>query len=390
MKKNFFLIILTAAAIAVFYGVRYVRLPVDTEVAYITKCEEKISGSAFFIRNESVSKANKSGMLYTYPSDGDRVGKTHKIATIYNSSVNPELLQEINNIDKKIKSIKTNASQNMQNSNEPDEARIVEYTENIIDAVYEDDLREIYLIKNDIKAIRDGTVPEISDDLSELQERKDILEEKMGKSKNDIYSQQAGVFISGTDGFEHTLTPEIITNMTVSDFDALPRDIEQKRLSDVSDGDEICKVADNNEWYIVMKAESEKLSKVKKDDNVKIRFDIAPGEEVGAEIYHISNDENGYALLFIKCEKYVEEIFSARTSEIEVVLRQYTGYRVPIYAIRVENNQTGIMIKKGLDEVFKPCEIVYRNDEEGFVVIRSEENSPNEIKQNDVIILGEK
>jgi putative membrane fusion protein len=392
MKKGFLLIILISAAVVVFYGARYVKSPVSTEVAYITKCEESIEGEAFIVKNETVNTALGGGMLYTYATDGERVGKNRKIASIYNSSVNTDLLKELNNIDKKIQSIKTNSSKSTQNSDTSDESLVLTYTNDIFDAVYDGNISEIYNIKSDIKAVREGGGEQTteSDDLESLESKRETIESKIGNMKNDVYSQTAGVFVSGTDGFEDILTEQTMLNMTVSDFDALSRDIEYTQPSSVSKGDKICKIVDNNKWYIVLKTESEKLENSKVGDSVTLKFDAVPGTEVSANIYSISAEENGEVLLFIECEKYIDGIFSIRYSDVEVVLRQYTGYRIPIYAIRVQDNQTGVMVSKNLNEVFKPCEIVYTDEEEGFVVIRSLDGTSDEIEQNDTIIIGEK
>ncbi|MCH5185554.1 MAG: hypothetical protein J1F64_05445 [Oscillospiraceae bacterium] len=392
MRRGIFLILLVTMGVVIFYGVRYVRAPVNTETAYVTEYEESISGDAFLIKNESVNTASKSGMIYTYFSDGERVGKQRKIVTIYNASVDTDILKEINNIDKKIQSIKANASKTMQNSDMSDESIVINCINNVAEAVYNGDIGEIYSIKSEIKAIRQGNteINKEEEDLKELQNKKAALESKIGTLKSDIYSKEAGVFINGTDGFEDILTPESMENMTVADFDALSRDIDRVIPTSVTGGDKICKTVDNNRWYIVMKTSADKLSESKAGDSVVLRFSFAPDSEVSAEIYLISGEENGEVLLFIKCEKYVEGIFSLRQCEVEVILNSYTGYRVPIYAIRVKDNQTGVMISKNTEDVFKPCRIIYTNEAEGFVIITSDDDTLGEIRQNDIIVVGEK
>ncbi len=389
MGKNIFIIILIAAGISVFYGVRYVKTPVNTEVAYITKCEESIRADALIIKNESVNTAENGGMVYAYVSDGDRVGKNRKIATVYGSSVNADVLKELNNTDKKIQNIKTNSLQST-NSNLPEESLVMSYVNNITEAVYDGNISEIYKIKSEIKDVRAGQKNSDNAELAELEGKKEELENKISGKKYDIYSKIAGVFINATDGLENIITPDNMLNMSIADFDSLISSTAKPSSSEISIGDDICKIVDNNRWYTALKTETDKLSNTKVGDSVTLRFDAAPSAEISAEVYAISEEENGSVILFIKCEKYINGILALRSSGVEVVLRNYTGYRLPIYAIRVQDNQTGVMVEETLSEVFKPCEVVYTDEDEEFVIIRSPEDSANEIKQNDKIIIGEK
>jgi len=395
MRSNIIFIMVVFLGILVFYGVRYTEAPVPTTNAYITKCEESIRGEAFIIKKESVNKAKTDGLVYTSVNDGERVGKERKIATIYNSGVNSNTLKEIRNIDKKIQVLKDGSKNIIKSSEDSEENLVMSYIDDIENAVYNDDMSKVASIKDDIKSVKEnrgtGSNDEM-DNVNTLTERKNMLEAQIGSKKEDIYSLTAGVFVAGTDGFEDVLTPDMMETMTISDFDNLKREINETRLSEVKKGDNVCKVIDNNKWYIVIKTEAEKLSDSKVGDKVSLKFDVMPGSEAPAEIHYISKEENGQVLLFIKCESYIKGIFSVRYSDVDVVLKHYTGIRLPIYAIRVRDNQPGVMINENYKEVFKPCKIVYTDKEEGYVIIRSSDDSSgnNDIEINDIIIVGEK
>ena len=275
MKKSIIFILIVAVVTMIVYGVRYVKTPVTTESIYLTKYEETVKGNAFIVKKETVNTAPAGGTLYNYAVDGNRVGNQRRIASVYNGSVNTDILQELNNIDKKIElmTIEQSTQQIETSDSMSAESRISERKNGILNSIYSGDISAIATYKEEIK---------------------------------------------------------------------------------------------------------------------NIRFDAIPSSEVSAVIYNISEDDNGEKLLTVKCEKYLDGIFAIRYTTAEVVLKNYTGYKVPVYAIRVRDGQKGIEVQKGLGTIFKPCEVLYTDENEGFVIINSTENSENPIENSDLVYIGEK
>lgn len=394
MKKTIILMILIVVGVVAFYGVRYMKTPVTTEQAVRIKYEEVISGEAYIVKSETLHTAPIDGTFYKYAVDGNRVGKNRRIASVYAGNVNTDTLQELNNIDKKIEiaRVQSSTKQIEISDSASEESRIAERKNSIIDAVYTGDIASIADYKEEIKRIRSGTdVEDGESELQKLEQQREILESRIGKKRTDIFSQNSGVFIAAVDGYEQRLTPDGLKTMTVDDFNSLEKPQTAVEKSMVQSGDFVCKVVDNNVWYSVVKVKAETLSdEYKEGDKVKIRFNAVTGSEVDAVIYSISEAKDGEILVGVKCDKYLEGIFAQRYTDAEIVLKSYQGFKVPIYAIRVQDGKKGIEVVSGLASIFKPCEIVYTNELEGFVIIDSVEGEASQIESTDRIIIGEK
>lgn len=394
MKKSIFLIILAAVGATVFYGVRYLKTPVSAETAVVVKYEEVVTGPAFVVRNETVHTAPSNGTFYAYAVDGNRVGKNRRIASVYEGTVNTDMLQELNNIDKKIEiaEVQSSTKQIETSDSASEESKIADRRNDIIDAVYDGDIESISGYKDEIKNIRNGN----SDDgdvseLDKLREKRTSLESKIGRARVDIFSNNSGVFVASVDGYEDKLVPSEIANLTVAEFDALGTPEKAIGKTMVNIGDAVCKVVSNDIWYAAVKIKADTLSKdYGAGSSVTVRFGSVPSSEVNAQIYSVSEEENGEVIVCIKCDKYLDGIFSERYCDTEIVLKSYQGFKVPIYAIRVEDGQKGVEVEKGLETVFKPCEIVYTNEKEEFVIINSVEGASKQIEVSDRIVIGEK
>ncbi|MCX7714716.1 MAG: hypothetical protein N2171_03185 [Clostridia bacterium] len=394
MKKSIIFIILITVSAVVFYGVRYVKAPVNTQTAYITKIEETVSGNAFIVKNELVHTSQTDGTIYRYIAEGERVGKNRRIATVYEGNVNTDALQELNNIEKKIQLVKSEnaSSQAYSTESASEESRVAICRDNILDAVYSKNISKIASYKEMIKSIRSGEYQENDNaQLEELEKKKQSLESGIGNVKNDIYSKISGVFVPCVDGYEQKLTPNSIKDFTVSAFEGLDIPSSQNVQTNVKKGDGVCKIVDNSVWYAMIEVDANQLApEYSVGSSVTVKFDALLGAETTASIYNISTEENGKIILTIKCEKYLDGIFSLRYSRAKVILKSYTGFKVPIYAVRVEDGKKGVLVEKSGAPVFKPCEILYTNDEDGFVIIQPEKNSKNPLEPMDRIFIGEK
>lgn len=396
MKKSIFFMLLITAVIAVWYGVRYVKTPVTTEIMHLIKYEESVRGDAFIIKKETVNTAQTDGTLYNYAANGSRVGKNKRIASVYTGNVNTSILQELNNVDKKIELLNVrNSTKQMSTSDTLSvESKISDRENEIINAVYTGDISRISSYKEEIKNLRNGTTDtseKDSGEMLELEKQREKLEKKIGATRTDIFSQNSGIYISVTDGYETILTPDIIKDFKVSDFNTLNKLSKTEQKTTVTEGEAVSKIVDNHSWYAMVKIKANLLdAEYTVGKKVKIKFDAIPSSELECQIYNISEEENGELLLTVKCEKYLEGVFEARYTEADIILKDYTGYKVPVYAIRVRDGQKGVEVQRGLATQFKPCEVLYTDEENGFVIIDSAENSENPIEEMDLVYIGEK
>lgn len=391
MKKSIVLIIIAVVAVVCVYAAKYLDKPVETVAARVTEYEESATAEAYFVREERVYTAEKSGTFYTYEDEGARVGKNRLVATVYDGIVDSLSLQEINNLNKKIAELEEYEKNNGFLKDDSDnETRLKNLKNSILEATENRDASQMSKIKSNIKEIVSGTASEASaESVEELEKRKNTLEAGLGKSKSDIYSDCSGVFSTIIDGLENELTVAGLDSYTLEDFEALDeRDIETATKSAVLSGETVCKVTDNHVWYVMAKTDN--TLDLKKGATVTLRFTGIPGVEAEAKVLRTEPGEE-HSLVIFECEKYIEGIFSIRRSDIEIVAESYSGYKIPISALRVKDGVRGVMVKYGVNEIFKPCEVIFTDKNDDTVIINAiTEGVANPLEQFDKIIVGEK
>lgn len=392
MKKGIIAIVIVALCAMLFYGIRYVNTPVDTIEAKITTYEEASHGKAYFVRRESIYTAPSSGTVYYHVPEGGRVANAKTIATIYDGVVSPDILQELNTLDKKIekKQNENNVSELYSSDSSSVESKIESYKNNIIEAAEKKDVVKIADYKNDLNNLRSGNSQSNEDKLKQLQNQKAEVEKKIGAKKKDVASSTAGIFTTLLDGLEDQLTPDLAKEFTVSQFNALPEAQGTTSSSIISKGDVIGKVVNNHVWYVLTSVDAKMAEKYKKGSKVKMRFANIPGEQVSASISNISPEENGQVLLLLECKNYLEGAFSFRSGEMDVIFESYTGYRVPIHAVRTSGESHGIMGETGTSQKFYPCEVLYTNTDEGFAIVQAAEGDTGQWSKIERIVVGEK
>ena len=117
---------------------------------------------------------------------------------------------------------------------------------------------------------------------------------------------------------------------------------------------------------------------------------MANSETTGT-IYSISEpDENNRVLLMIKFTQYLEGAFAYRDADVDIIFNRYTGYKVPIQAIRTENGKHSVIAAAGNKQYKCECDILYTDKEDNTVIIASTDTAQNKISKMDTIIIGER
>lgn len=392
MKKSIIIILLAALGFCVFYGVRYMENPVETQTAITEVYEQKIDTVGYIVRTEQVYNAPVSGTVYHYVQEGTKVARNSPLSTIYTGEISESTLQELNNINKKIYELEANGNMDsFSSAGYSNEEDINNLTDKIIEAARNDDVEKITDYKAQINSVITGDSKNINtSNIETLRARKAELERSISSGKRDIYSQMAGVFSKNVDGLEGVLTPSAVLKYNYEDYLKLSDTVKEKSGEE---SNAVCKVVNNYTWYVVMAVDKEIASELKKGREVSLRFDDIPGIEAEAKIEYISTEDSSTKknVVVVKCEQYKEGVFSLRYSGVELILKSYEGYRIPVSAIRVnDKGEKGVLVRNGGTQVFKPCKVIYTDTVAQTVIITSASGSGNILRDYDNIVIGEK
>lgn len=394
-RRGVTIILIITACVVFFYGYRYLKVPVNTMTAAITQIEDVITADAYVSRQEVVYNSQNSGTMYSYVTEGARVSKNMRIATVYRGDVDNELIQELNNIDIKIKELndEKKKSELFVSGNRSAQSKIENIKNDVINAVIENDIGKIKQYKSEINSIYNKEEDTSEDTITELTRMKSQIEMQLGGDKSDIYSTMSGVYSRNVDGLEGVLSPDSIMNYTVNDFNSLTKPDDVTKLSNkVNSGETICKVVDNHVWYAVVTMSKKRAEEIRNKNNMLVRFDSLPGAEVSAKICYISSeaDEEENVVVIFESQRFLEGVYGIRTGKMDIVVNRYTGFEVPIHSIRIVEDKKGVMISKGSSEVFCECDVIYTDMEKETAIIYPAEGAAVELSIGDKILLGEK
>lgn len=375
MRKYAWIYIVITLVVAI-WGIRYfTNKPIETKVVNAVDFENSVSVSGVIVRNETAYKTENGGSLQPQVFDETRVSKGMKIASVYTDGIDSSLKAEIDSINEKIAKLESSTSQAQVFSNDiaSIESRIKANISELVDMSISYDMSSLDVVSSELSSLV-GTQKKVSGSgnarqtaLNDLYASKRETENRINSARKDIYASRAGVFVSGVDGCEQTLTPEYIMSIGVDEFSSLNIAKRNAAKDHYDAGEYVCKVVDNGKWYAAAVVNSEKLADSEVGDSIKIRLPELSVDTVKGMIESISEEIDGNRLVVVSSGNYIKNVYSERSVKIDLVLDTFYGLQIPMSAIRVDGDNTGVYVSNAGVARFRKADILYKNDEIAIV-----------------------
>ena len=393
--RKFFVIVLSIAVVTIAaYGIKYALTPVNTQkVEYITH-ETSINTNGFVILDEWVITSRSTAVAYYSVSEGERVAKDSIIGELFYGEVSEESMNTLASVDRRLKAARAQDADSVGTEFDAAsvENNIYRRENDIIDAAYDNDIHSITRYKKDINSLRSSNRFSTEDTTAELEAQRSSIINNIGVMKEDISAEKSGIFTTYIDGFENSLILGDLWLYDVPYFEALPQKQKTEKTSDKVDaGGVVCKIVNNHVFYVVMCIPSEIMEGHKENDSVTLRLNNMASALAPGYIYAIGADSGGRRLVTVRCPEYVENAFSQRVVDVDLIFESYTGYKIPVHAIRTDDNGKhkviGIHDGKQYD-----CyvDILYVNTDGGYMIAQSTADSVNKLSQMDRMVVGER
>ncbi len=367
MKKTIKIITVPAVIFLVIAFFSFVfSSGIKYEMVQHGQMESTNSFEAIVIRDETVMTVQKKGVLESMVNDGEMVRKNKHVASIYESEIDDEVKVSLENVNSRIEEIKKAKEQTgsaaaggfrMESAMDAKVQEIMEATEN-------GDMDSIAILGNELNllndkknAIENGT-DYIDEVLKRLENEKKEYEKKLGNAKEDIFAPIAGVYSTGTDGFEDIVTTDAIGEMTPYDFEAIKK-IKKEGKSEKSDA-AVCKIINGTRWSVAFVATHKEISKLKEGSGVYIRAKNHPEESEG-RVSYISTPVNGNYLVIVTSDEGNSWALKERFVEIDLIRSKYEGLKVPVDALRVKDGTTGVFTVVDGIVHFKKVKVLYKD-----------------------------
>lgn len=394
MRKFFIAVFTIAVAAMAVYGIKFVVMPVNTQkLEYITQ-ENAINTNGFIIRDEWVMYTRSAGTVYHSVNEGERVARDSAVGMLFYGDVSEDSIKELAVVDNKIKSAGLSASS--QSITEMDattvENNVYSREHSIIEAARNNDIRAISKYKNDINSLRQNNTLSADNSAEELENQKVQILGNIGVPNEFIYAQISGVFTTYVDGYETNLVPADIPNYDVNYFESLSQSPEITKISEKADaGGAVCKIVNNHLWYVMVSVPAENMNGRQRGDDIRLRFNNMADSEVAGTINSVSEEQNGRVVVTVKCPAYLESAFSYRLVDVDLIFEKYDGYKIPVHAIRTEENgRRKVIGLSGNKQYDCYCDILFTNTDGGYAIVDSTEDAQNKLSAMDRIMVGER
>lgn len=338
--------------------------PVRTVNAVYTSVDDVIELDGVVIRDETVMrKGYGSGVLEMNVYEGERTGSGGTVAVVYSDENSAKKSREAEMIDTQISRMNDLYSRSAENydlaaANDRISDKVISLltleqdgvsnvTEETAEALKIQVMEREYIYRD--KA-------ELLDVIEELRAERDKLL-RSANIKKRIYAPGAGYFSQYTDGYESSLTSELVLSAPVSEV--------EEKLKSYADGesDAIGKLISTNKWYLASFIDEKEAERLSEKSVMKLKFTDKSLPVVDAKLVRLSEPENGKVLAVFCCNTHISYFTKVRKIAARAVIKTYEGLKVPREALRVsDEGENGVYCLIDSQVKFKPVNIIFEKD----------------------------
>ncbi len=315
-------------------------------IAQIGRLEIVVSTTGYVARDEEIYSNINDGDVTYFVADGEKVTKGQKLAEVQMKNIDPKTKEELEIINSRIKGIEGKQDEDtIFNADiQKLDNQINDITAKMQDAYKENDYSKINAYQQQLnellekKSIIAGEKSFAGKNLTQLQEQKKAIEERLQTSIQTIYSESPGVVAFGGDGLEDLLSRKSIENIEPQSM-ALIKNAMQKSNTSEEEGLQIRIIRDHR-WSIIIELDNQQLEGIQDNKNLTIRKQgesrdykafvrkVIPGEDINIVILDLSEALEGY--------------HSARAFNIDIVKERYEGLMLPNESITEVEGQAAV------------------------------------------------
>jgi len=369
MKKQFKTVILIAVLLFVLWNLFFFLFGrTSTEMVQYGALENSFGVTGYVFKDEIVIEGTGGGILQPTVADGERVHKGARIGAVLSADTDESALHEYLRIEDRLSRL--DARKNKENYAETvrTDEQITEISGQITRAADAGNmekvthLKDTLLVAKDEKTAQSGQYDTL---LSQLEDRKAALRDKIGSSMKEIYSPEAGTLYLQTDGMENSMSLDSAEGLSPSRLTEMTKDAGKYGSG--------CKLVRDDKWKIACIVDMEKTEGLTEGEEISLRFYDQGGEVGKATVESVSEAEDGKCVLVFSGTRAPLGFMQCRKVTLDVILSRYEGFKIPKKALTEENGETGVFVQTITKRTFKKTEVAYEG--ETYAIIREGENT---------------
>lgn len=364
-KGRVFAVVLILALVfiyAVYLVAKLVQNPTNTFMVTNGKISQEESDIGYIIREETVVKGQnyKNGMV-KIKNEGEKVAKGDSVFRYY-SSGEEELKNKIAELDVEIQSLMQN-----EKSSFPSDVKLLEsQIEKELDSIYGlNNAQKIQEYKKNINSYitKKAKISSPSNSrLKELLRQREEYENRLTSDSENVNAPESGIVSYRVDGLESVLTTEDFTKFNKSFL----QDLKLKTGQTVASNEEVGKIINNYQCYIVFNSNTNEAKNSKVGDTIKIR--VQNSDTLKASVENIIDEDDGSKTITVKITNDVEKLIAYRKISFDIIWWDAEGFRIPNEAIKEENGLSYVVRNRNGYYNKMLVKILKQNDE--YCIVR--------------------
>lgn len=364
-KGRVFAVVLILALVfiyAVYLAAKLVQNPTNTFMVTNGKISQEESDIGYIIREETVVKGQnyKNGMV-KIKNEGEKVAKGDSVFRYY-SSGEEELKNKIAELDVEIQSLMQN-----EKSSFPSDVKLLEsQIEKELDSIYGvNNAQKIQEYKKNINSYitKKAKISSPSNSrLKELLSQREEYENRLTSDSENVNAPESGIVSYRVDGLESVLTTENFTKFNKSFL----QDLKLKTGQTVASNEEVGKIINNYQCYIVFNSNTNEAKNSKVGDTIKIR--VQNSDTLKASVENIIDEDDESKTITVKITNDVEKLIAYRKISFDIIWWDAEGFRIPNEAIKEENGLSYVVRNRNGYYNKMLVKILKQNDE--YCIVR--------------------
>lgn len=366
------LISLAVIAYIVYHLVISFGTSVETAPAQLVTVNETITVDAYLLRDETVLTSTNTGGVNCLFQDGTMVRKNAEVANVFSGTDTSLIKTRIAEIDDQLK-ILTDSGM-AENAAMTDassiSASLDELYYGIMEKVNQNSIDYAFRRKNEMltlmnkRSVAQRLVSDYSVQIADLQTQRAQLTATLTNISETVRTPVSGYFYSELDGYENTFSSKICDTVTVDSF----RKLIEAEPTDFG-SNVVGKIATDYKWYVACILGAEEARAFAENKNYTVIFPYSADTEVEMSLYRSIADEKTGDTLLLFSAGYVDANFNfLRRQSVDIVEASYTGYRVPVSAVRIVDGKEGVYILNGNVVEFREIDPLVEID--GNLIVR--------------------
>ena len=294
-------------------------------------------------------------------NEGEKVAKGDSVFRYY-SSGEEELKNKIAELDVEIQSLMQN-----EKSSFPSDVKLLEsQIEKELDSIYGvNNAQKIQEYKKNINSYitKKAKISSPSNSrLKELLSQREEYENRLTSDSENVNAPESGIVSYRVDGLESVLTTEDFTKFNKSFL----QDLKLKTGQTVASNEEVGKIINNYQCYIVFNSNTNEAKNSKVGDTIKIS--VQNSDTLKASVENIIDEDDESKTITVKITNDVEKLIAYRKISFDIIWWDAEGFRIPNEAIKEENGLSYVVRNRNGYYNKMLVKILKQNDE--YCIVR--------------------